>query len=408
MTNDRGMVMPVNAMPMNKKTAVMKQIIEGSQKFYEQSKTPEPYSLSLRVKHFYPKQQIQPLLERIKKNESDEEYYYRYKDAYNKNDGLIFTPATSDLYTFIPGTSLNLVKWKWSEKLTVDFYLEPFYQNSTLQFNMYYGIVSYPSKQKINVYYGTASYELMATHTSKDELSKLNEQMQTKRPIIAECFLDVSLNCWVIELIRVDKVYPNEYLTAFSTITTAVENITKKELIGMFGERVKPNFDYVPSLDDAFIAQAIENQFTLGCRVKFNAFKRNTSFALSYEVYHVKDQKGAEQWTRVVGNHDEIIGPSGETDQQLVDYFIDQVCRIPIKTGHYTFNVGFVQMVFIPRIGKFKVIQIFEETIDAIQVCSAVHAFRVLESMHKKKEVSKRKRQTNEDDAQEKSLKRQK
>jgi hypothetical protein len=83
---------------MEKRILIIKnEIINTHYYYYKKYNLEKPKSLQLLAKHFYKKNEINIILDFIKKDEKSDEYFYK---SYNKNDGLVFTP---NLYQFKPG-----------------------------------------------------------------------------------------------------------------------------------------------------------------------------------------------------------------------------------------------------------------------------------------------------------------
>lgn len=57
------------------------------------------------------------LFSRIRKEEKTGQRFYKDDIRYHKTDGIIFTPDES----YHPKTTYNLFKWKYVDKLSVDF-----------------------------------------------------------------------------------------------------------------------------------------------------------------------------------------------------------------------------------------------------------------------------------------------
>ena len=91
---------------------------------------PPPASMYFIAKHFYRKADLRRVISSIHKDSNGE---YMYEDpelgqergGKSLNDGLVFTPEDARLYNFRPGGAKRLLKWKWPEKLSVDFKVDP-------------------------------------------------------------------------------------------------------------------------------------------------------------------------------------------------------------------------------------------------------------------------------------------
>eukprot|EP00761_Pharyngomonas_kirbyi_P008727 gb/GECH01008739.1/.p1 GENE.gb/GECH01008739.1/~~gb/GECH01008739.1/.p1 ORF type:complete len:700 (+),score=109.25 gb/GECH01008739.1/:1-2100(+) len=210
-------------MPMSKRKDIIQyHVVEAHHCFYGYNKLNSPKSLQILLKHFYQKRDLEQVISFIQRDPTSGEYFYK---KYNKNDGLIFTPNSIQLYPFQPGTCNNLIKWKWPEKLTADWLVIPLPNGQTVtdaisgreaQFSLFY----YGCKQPI--YYRDAHVEGI----TKEDMQHINNNQGG----ILECDFDRQNGVWRKQTIRKDKNTANAFYVIASTLENIIEELGIDEL----------------------------------------------------------------------------------------------------------------------------------------------------------------------------------
>jgi len=168
---------------------------------------------TLSGKIFRPKHLIKELAIMIKHNEKGERLFVDDKRCH-RNDGLIFTPSGP----YIPYSSSHLMKWKYCDRLTIDFLFK-----FTSE-----GHVALVGKGT-DVMIDWADFDM-----SSDDWAKLTSSLaKTIDPsqAVIECAYDNESHKWRFLTLRPDKDRPNHLTTVQHTLFIVKENITLEELV---------------------------------------------------------------------------------------------------------------------------------------------------------------------------------
>ena len=84
--------------------------------FPDHSSRPSSYSFTAFYKEYYELDEVEKVLSMIKPR--GDKYVF---DERHFNDGLIFTPVSQRYFRLSPGRSRHLLKWKWTEKQSIDW-----------------------------------------------------------------------------------------------------------------------------------------------------------------------------------------------------------------------------------------------------------------------------------------------
>lgn len=175
--------------------------------------------LPIRLKFFVPVFEILRITSKIRKTSSGSyEFYDMGRQIRNKNDGLIFT-ANNDSY--IPSRPDSLLKWKWLDKISVDFKLKSPYFNHADELIFYAGYAAPVGDIKVR---------------SQPVDSNVREWIEREfiargiDSVVVECTYDKQNSSWRIEHIRSDKTDANYITTVFSTLETIIDNIKIEEV----------------------------------------------------------------------------------------------------------------------------------------------------------------------------------
>eukprot|EP01064_Diplonema_japonicum_P020793 TRINITY_DN30365_c0_g1_i1.p1 TRINITY_DN30365_c0_g1~~TRINITY_DN30365_c0_g1_i1.p1 ORF type:complete len:1067 (+),score=262.81 TRINITY_DN30365_c0_g1_i1:42-3242(+) len=170
----------------------------------------------MRVKEFYPSDQIEKLLSFIVK---EDEYIYKGE---NKNDGVVLTPEAGHLVPFRPGTCGALLKWKHPDTLTVDWHVK--LASRTDQGRKF--TLSYNVKDKAP---GGEWYEEACDFDVAPLLARKGVCLSDV-PQVVECKFLSEQGYWLVTNVRNDKKAPNSYLTVASVLESQAENYNSERL----------------------------------------------------------------------------------------------------------------------------------------------------------------------------------
>eukprot|EP00736_Rhodelphis_marinus_P004634 Rmarinus@m.118 len=241
--------MPFMSRPMGERVeAIRKLIIEPHWKLFTvmPNKYKKPKGMLLLAKHFYKKSQFQGVLDAIKPAPGGG---YTYRD-WNANDGIILTP---EKYPFRPSTCHSLMKWKYPEKLTVDFFVslaEPGASGKNsivpvskrkykLLFLGHGGELEVCEEETQFVNHAELPpdvvYALLAL--ARGDVSEAGVvERSGYLGVILECVLKFGDNPgWAALLHRADKHHPNGFKTVSATLENQCEHITTAEIAHRFG-----------------------------------------------------------------------------------------------------------------------------------------------------------------------------
>jgi mRNA guanylyltransferase len=176
---------------------------------------PSSHPFGLIGKTFFPKDQIKKLFAHIRKDERTGQRFYVDDIRCHRTDGIIFTPDES----YHVKTTFNLFKWKYVEKLSVDFKLTRV--NNSNEF-----ILSAQAD-------GREVACKSVTFLDNDRTQLLNDMSNhtNLKSYIIECSYDPWIGYWRYQGIRTDKNKPNALSVIFDVMECISENITKEELI---------------------------------------------------------------------------------------------------------------------------------------------------------------------------------
>jgi hypothetical protein len=168
---------------------------------------------TLSGKIFRPKHLVKELATMIKHNEKGERLFVDDKRCH-RNDGLIFTPSGP----YIPYSSSHLMKWKYCDRLTIDF-LFKFTDE---------GHVALVGKGG-DVMIDWPDFDLTPGDWGK-LTSSLAKTLDPSQAVI-ECAYDNEIDKWRFLTLRPDKDRPNHLTTVQHTLFIVKENITLEELV---------------------------------------------------------------------------------------------------------------------------------------------------------------------------------
>jgi hypothetical protein len=169
---------------------------------------------SLAGKIFRNKSGIELLADMIKIQETGERLFIDERRCH-RNDGLIFTLDGP----YLPYSSSHLMKWKYVDRLTIDFRLK-------ILPNDRYSTTVGAGKNK--------EQEIRNFDMTTDNWEKLKADIQKSRNpngAIIECAFDAVKGQWCYLNLRPDKDMPNHYNTMENMKRIVVENITMEELV---------------------------------------------------------------------------------------------------------------------------------------------------------------------------------
>ena len=192
-------------------------------------------------------------------DELEIEWEYIYDDEFriNKNDGLVFTPGSSNYLMLENWGDLPLLKWKYLEKNTIDLkvklpfiwrdklhlYTEasvdsrhnPNFDTGVLPMNNFGG----GKNNKFDVLWGTI--DLIKEPNIREKFEQLRKEMENcttnnlckfVNEFIIECEWDFRENTWNLIQNRPDKNTPNFITVCSDTLRVMMDNVTMEELQG--------------------------------------------------------------------------------------------------------------------------------------------------------------------------------
>lgn len=327
-------------------------IVESHHAYYKKFNCmhQKPQFLQLVSKHFYPKKDLMVLMSFIRPDPNNP-HVYSYK-GYNRNDGLIFTPNSVQLYSFKPGSCSHLLKWKYSERLTSDFMAEYIGETSnSLNFKFYFhyrGDSSFYRNVALDrevfvkehgevEFIPGQSYILECLfHVDKQYLRELSMQQTNVIPLVLQS------GKWEIYHIRKDKNSANGFKTIANTVENIMEDITVEDLkqICTQNEPLNTDFNYT-ELESEYLNIARDNNlFVHYCTYQ----PKGQPIQLSFSVR----DNGETRWAKYL-NLDECIGPNNETGRALENWLSQ-------NTTFGTKNSAYLQCLYLPRHGRWKIL----------------------------------------------------
>jgi hypothetical protein len=320
----------------------------------EIDRTPRAKSLKVICKHFYPMKNIKDVLNCIEYDATTHQYLYK---KYNRNDGLVFTPDDPKLYKFQPGKCDNLLKWKWPDKLSIDFLVKRNKEN----YSMFYS----SGKE------ATSIVEYKQTVLDWGDISPIETQG------IAELVYQKEKSTWKVLCIRYDKSTGNSFPVMTTTLENMMENITREEIGDLTPNQL--------TIDKKYIDSILNYGLYLTFKVEFN--DRTRSWCLRY---HFKGDRGANwQWYHSIHY---CIGPKDQIGPDLV-----ALCEMMSRGG----KDMLVRCVFLPDLGYYKIIDFagIQEDTNSNTFLATLEKLTGLQG-HKKK----RKSRNFEDDSEESGI----
>ncbi|XP_049848430.1 uncharacterized protein LOC126315234 [Schistocerca gregaria] len=166
-------------------------------------------------------------------NTSSKDTYYQEKrkpreclpvDLHHFTDGIIFMPTEQ---RYILYSCLNLLKWKFPEKQSIDFMIKlPIEKSLTLYIRHENGHT--PFKNDVALYPG--DLDKLRQDTS---YTKVNSKNSNRGEAIAEMTFDRQRGVWRYKTIRHDKANANYLSVAVDTLEATAENVTMADLLSM-------------------------------------------------------------------------------------------------------------------------------------------------------------------------------
>eukprot|EP00668_Euglena_longa_P001312 GGOE01001553.1.p1 GENE.GGOE01001553.1~~GGOE01001553.1.p1 ORF type:complete len:1025 (-),score=336.25 GGOE01001553.1:52-3126(-) len=205
--------------PMSERMAAIRRyIVEPHQQFHSHFGLPPPTSLRFVAKHFYSKAELPTVIRSIHRDAEGEYVYEDERFGKNLNDGLVFTPESSKLYCFKPGGAKSLLKWKWPDKLSVDFKVRPHdLRQSPMEVDFLF--TARRAQGQVDVLY------------KRGPLSNSRRcEVPFDRPSICECVFNEELAMWDVLLVRTDKDFGNGFPAVSSTLENIVTNLCIADL----------------------------------------------------------------------------------------------------------------------------------------------------------------------------------
>lgn len=164
---------------------------------------------------------------------SVDRFEYRYHGYGGKrlgitlNDGLIFTPENFDI---VSGSQPNQLKWKWPDKLTVDWRIQPARAPGC------YEVYAYFKKKRVGAPddAGHAQFSRSMRLLNPNHLS-LPPRGSADWPLVVECSFDHKSWYWSIERIRADKKDANSIVTIVSVMESIAERLDLVTMLSAVG-----------------------------------------------------------------------------------------------------------------------------------------------------------------------------
>jgi len=387
-TNESGETVNLCATTMLERKNAIISCISEPHHFYNSQllrKENQPVSLLVLPKHFYKKHEFEKVRSFITESPTEPNKYL-YKN-YNLNDGLVFTPNSPDLYTFAPGSSGYLLKWKWPDKLTSDFLVVP--QGPTpdqLDDQAEYFHFYYWSR------HNAILYRTMKVSPSTD--AKILDELRRSKPgtgRIVECSFEVphpndhifdpdadyqspsylayEPAMWKLDLIRDDKNHANGFKVIANTLENVIENITEDDLRLYLGVTTTNGADERSRklIEDERNQLAFERELS-ACdgfahfKVQYHHEKtEDVKLSFSVQVYRENNPHPITQWLYYYNFEDCLFGN---------DHIESDILQILSREG-----VAFARCVFVSHLGKWKIVDAKGQE----DKCSGTQMLRVLE-----------------------------
>eukprot|EP01062_Namystynia_karyoxenos_P017591 TRINITY_DN16487_c0_g1_i1.p1 TRINITY_DN16487_c0_g1~~TRINITY_DN16487_c0_g1_i1.p1 ORF type:complete len:1393 (+),score=398.64 TRINITY_DN16487_c0_g1_i1:584-4180(+) len=183
----------------------------------------------IRAKHFWPAAEAAELFRQIE--HSGGQWVYRGPGGPNANDGAVIVPEEGALSSFSPGTCTTILKWKFAEKLTVDWQVltdeHPHDAGSKgRQFSLGYIIKDRLPKtapQGAVQYKEHVDYKMCRLALARPDL---RTQLPKGAARIVEAGYEAELGRWVVHEVRGDKAEANSFMTVASVLEAIAEQQT--------------------------------------------------------------------------------------------------------------------------------------------------------------------------------------
>lgn len=412
-----------NLSTKDKLAAIRNNVVEPHHYYYKHCNGVQKYPQSLLVviKHFYPKDRLKQVLDCITHDTKTGHFLYK---GYNKNDGLVFTPNSSELYSFSPGANKYLIKWKWPEKLTADFliqFLGVDYSENIKYFNfaLYYHSMGRPMFYRI----ASIKQDNIKDRQFLETLLSLERSVDNTNSFIAECGFDKAENEWYVNNIRTDKNTSNGYYIILQNMENILEDITSSELENYclnntpnveFDEdtTLANNADTVNQFIEALNSTTITKNIYTYFVMDFGSLKRNKNNSQNHqnarrlylkycmlnpndngELYVVEKDFKRHVFDTIItssnnpsdSQHDKLcyydkqtrtsyklifndfcpltekcIGLNYECGEELENFALHALGQNNTNKG----NKMFLQCLFIPKLGKYKIVDMLDYSLE--------------------------------------------
>eukprot|EP01006_Ploeotia_vitrea_P023988 TRINITY_DN56685_c0_g1_i1.p1 TRINITY_DN56685_c0_g1~~TRINITY_DN56685_c0_g1_i1.p1 ORF type:complete len:930 (+),score=47.74 TRINITY_DN56685_c0_g1_i1:1-2790(+) len=278
------------------------------------------------AKHFYPKAEVTSVLKNISKTEGNHYLYEGYEK--NLNDGLVFTPEDPGLFSFKPGGAANLLKWKWPDKLTADFKIDP---TSDYQDGIPIYVLQWYSRQGDQHFV----YKRVPILTSPD----IPYPTET---CIAECGLDTEKGLWIITTIRTDKDRANGLPAVSSTLENIVQNFVSDDLVKYLTTPEGENMQ----------AEAVVHECEAHFKLELHPYGRNEP-QLQFTPERILEQTGPykprETWLSYVPLSHCYTSDHAQFDEEVGNQELVQAMRDDMPEG------GFIRARFDRHRGRWQI-----------------------------------------------------
>lgn len=219
-------------------------------------------------------------------------YEYReYPIGVTQNDGFIFTPDRFDL---ISGSQPNQLKWKWPDKLTVDWLIKtarsnrPAAATAVAASNM--NSVAPPvGLFDVSLYFKKKRQEGQAADAGHTQFSRAmvmdnpngvvvraqhGSGAASDDGIVVESLFDAHRGRWIIEKSRHDKTEANSVVTVVSVLESIAEHLELGSLCAILGVDGPPLESSLSCCPRLIPADGVGSQRTDRCEEEHDAVKR--------------------------------------------------------------------------------------------------------------------------------------
>lgn len=180
--------------------------------------------------------------------------FSEYPFGVTHNDGFIFTPDQFDL---ISGSQPRQLKWKWPDKLTVDWLVKPARSNRTAPVAAGTAATQQQQQQQpvglfdVSLYFkkkrdastadaGHTQFSRAMVMDNPNGLQVMNNRgggaaLIEDGGVIVESRFDASRGRWIMEKLRNEKTEANSVVTVVSVLESAAENLDLLSLCELLG-----------------------------------------------------------------------------------------------------------------------------------------------------------------------------